>query len=78
MPGRLPSKKIMLANNEIMVDYSGVITCGGVKKEPTIMVENTSKVLPTQAHVSHQYQWNTPGRPLSTKIRAANDGAVID
>ena len=78
MPGRMPSKKITLANNEVMVDHSGVITCGGAKKEPTIMVENNSKVLSTQAHVSHQYQWNTPGRPLSTKIRAANDGAVID
>ena len=39
--------KIAAANNEAVVDCSGVITYSSVKKGPTQMVENTSKLLST-------------------------------
>ena len=70
--------KIAAANHEAVVDCSGVITYSSVKKGPTLMVENTSKIFTTQVRMTHQYQWNMPGRPPSMKIAAANNEAVAD
>ena len=46
--GRGSAENLEPTNNEAVVDCSDVIACSSVKKEPTMMVENASKILSTQ------------------------------
>ncbi len=52
MSGRPPSTKIAAADNKAVVKFSDAITRNNVRKEPTMMVKNTSRILSTQVRMT--------------------------
>ena len=47
--------KMAVTDNKAVVNFSDVITCNNVRKEPTMMVKNTSKTLTNQVRMTPQH-----------------------
>ena len=60
--GRGSAENLEPTNNEAVVDCSDVIACSSVKKEPTMMVENASKILSIQVRMTRQHQGSITAR----------------